>query len=134
MDFSADGTVLTRFATTPLISPYNIAYAVTDFRFRENAAHSELPMRVFAAPEDYERTNFPLVEGEKLMKALTNYLQVPYPLPKMDQMFLPNWGGGEDYFFRGCSKNLATNITAILPFSPGELGLDYLFRLNAELQ
>lgn len=64
-------------------------------------------MRVFAAPENYELINFPLVEGGKMMKALTNYLQVPYPLPKMDQIFLTNWGGGKDYIL-AFSRNTLT--------------------------
>lgn len=85
--------MITRFATTPLISTYLVAFAITDFRFRENAANSELPMRVYATPEDYELTRFPLLEGEKVMRALTNYLQVPYPLAKMDQIFLPSYAG-----------------------------------------
>lgn len=88
----------TRFATTPLLSTYLIAFAITDFRFKENAANSELRMRVFATPENYARLSYPLVEGEKVMKALTNYLKVPFPLPKLDQFFLTNFGGGEHFF------------------------------------
>lgn len=64
-----------------------VAFAVTDFRYRTNAANSTLPMRALATQSDYNKTIFPLVEGEKLFKALENYLQVPYVLPKLDQIF-----------------------------------------------
>lgn len=52
-------------------------------------------MRVFAAPINYEKTRFALVAGEKVLKTLENYLQVPYALPKMDQIFLLRLGKGE---------------------------------------
>lgn len=80
----------TRFATTPLMSMHTIAFAVTDFKYRNNAEDSKLPMRVLATSTNYEKTAFPLAEGEKLMKALENYLQVPYALPKIDQIFISN--------------------------------------------
>lgn len=77
------------------MSTYLIAFAVTDFRFRANEANSSLPMRVFATPNAYNRTGFLLSEGEKAVKALENYLQVPYALPKLDQIALNNQPGGE---------------------------------------
>lgn len=92
--YSSDGTATTRFETTPVMSTYLIAFAVTDFRYRANDANSTLPMRVFATPSNYAKTEFPLVEGEKAIKALENYLQVPYVLAKMDQIFFLNSSGG----------------------------------------
>lgn len=67
-----------------------ITFAVTDFKYRNNAAGSKLPMRVLSSLANYEKTQFPLVEGEKLMNALENYLQVPHGLPKIEQLFIWN--------------------------------------------
>lgn len=51
-------------------------------------------MSVLATPSKYNFTRFPLVEGEKAIKTLAHYLQVPYVLPKMDQIFVLKMGGG----------------------------------------
>lgn len=68
------------------MSTYLIAFAVTNFRYRANAADSSFPMRVFATPNAYNETEFLLGESEKAVKVLENYLQLPYALPKLDQI------------------------------------------------
>lgn len=84
---SSDGTVTTSFETTPSISPYLIAFAVT--------------ARVLATASIYNETKLPLVESEKAVKVLEKTLQVPFMLPKLDLIFfrhtrglasMGNWG------------------------------------------
>lgn len=91
----------TSFETTPSISPYLIAFAVTDFRYRANAVNSTLPIRVLATASIYNETKLPLVESEKAVKVLEKTLQVPFMLPKLDLIFfrhtrglasMGNWG------------------------------------------
>lgn len=52
-------------------------------------------MRVLATPKAYNRTTFLLNEGEKAIQILEDYLQVPYALPKLDQIAYINQPGGE---------------------------------------
>lgn len=103
---SSDGTVTTRFDTSPLMSTYLIAFAVTDFPFRANAANSIVPMRAYAAPDRYERTQYALNEGEKAICVLSDYLQMPYTLPKLDMFFVSGIAGGNvELNLKQTSKN-----------------------------
>lgn len=47
-------------------------------------------MRIFATPTAYNETEFLLGESEKAVKVLENYLQLPYALPKLDQIISMN--------------------------------------------
>lgn len=95
LNCSSDGTVTTLFATSPPMSTYLIAFAVTDFRYRANAENSTIPMRVYATPDHYDKTKYALDQGEKALNALANYLEVPYHLPKMDMVFISKFPAGE---------------------------------------
>lgn len=83
---SSDGTVTTRFATSPAMSTYLIAFAVTNFRYRSNAANASLPMGVYVTPNAFNQTQFLLDQSEKSVKILEKYLQIPFALPKLDQI------------------------------------------------
>lgn len=52
-------------------------------------------MRVYATAMNHENTRFALTEGEKILSTLENCLQVPYALPKMDQIFILRLGKGD---------------------------------------
>lgn len=80
------------------MSTYLIAFIVSDYGFREFRANSSYPttQRVFANKDFVEQqTLYPLVEGVTILKALENYVQVPFALPKMDQVAMPKtYSGG----------------------------------------
>lgn len=67
------------------MSTYLIAFAVTDFRYRQNAPNASLSMRVYASPKVYDRTRFLLEKSEEAVKVYEEYLKIPYSLPKLDQ-------------------------------------------------
>lgn len=69
------------------MSTYMIAFAVTDFEYRKD---SKSPMPAIATSNNCDKISSLLVESEKMIKALENYLQVPYMLPKMDQICIPS--------------------------------------------
>lgn len=96
---SPDNTVTTSFATTPLTSTYLIAFIVSDFKFVENSATSGLRHRVYANPIDYKTGEFAVAEGERILNAIANYLQVPFSLPKMDQVAIPDFSAGGNHKF-----------------------------------
>lgn len=51
-------------------------------------------MRVFTHKSYLNQTNYALKEGEALLKAISDYVQVPYSLPKMDQAAIPDFRSG----------------------------------------
>lgn len=88
----------TSFATTPLTSTYLIAFIVSNFKFVENSPTSEFRHRVYANPNDYEIGEYAVAEGGRILNAIANYLQVPFSLPKMDQVAIPEFrAGGNNY-------------------------------------
>lgn len=95
--YSDSGYTRTTFQKTPLISPSLIAVIVSDLQMKSNSNNgTSLPYRIFAQPMQIENTVFALAKGEQLMNVFTEYLNVPYTLPKMDLAavpFLPFVGG-----------------------------------------
>lgn len=76
----------TLFATSPVMSTNMIAFAVTDFLHRSNAANASLPMTIYVTPSGINRTRVLLEETEKAVKAFEKYFEVLFPLPKFDIM------------------------------------------------
>lgn len=91
---SPDRTVTTHFDTTPLTSSYLIAFIVSDFQFKENSRNNKFRHRVYATPKDFQAGEFAVIEGEKILNAIANYLHVPFSLPKMDQAAIPDFNAG----------------------------------------
>lgn len=83
--------VTTKFASTPNIQSYLVAFVVSNLKYIENLA-AVPPQRVFATPAqiDNGEADFALDFGEKVLKKLEEYLNVKYLMPKMDQVAIPN--------------------------------------------
>lgn len=74
------------------MSSYLVAFIVSDFVYKKN--DKDFVHRVFAAPKDVNRTSYGLREGEALLNAISNYVGVPFTLPKMDQAAIPQFSAG----------------------------------------
>lgn len=93
--FSSDGTATTSFPETPLFSTYLVAFAVSNLAFKANTNRlNVLRQRVFAQPSLIESTALAVEDGERLLNAISDYVQVDYSLPKMDQIAVPGYGPG----------------------------------------
>lgn len=72
------------------MSTYLIAFVVSDFKFTTNTNDPNVfRHRVYSEPSQIENTQLALKNGEKLLNALGNYLDVHFTLPKMDQVAIP---------------------------------------------
>lgn len=66
---------------------------MSDFASKSNTNDPQaFRQRVFAQPSLIESSALALRNGERLLKALSDYLQVNYTLPKMDQVAVPDFG------------------------------------------
>lgn len=91
--FSSGDLVTTTFRRTPKMSTYLVAFIVSDFESTNNNS-TALPMRVFTHKSYLKQTTYALSEGEKLLKAIADYVKVPYALSKMDQAAIPDFRAG----------------------------------------
>lgn len=84
------------------MSTYLNAYIVSDFVSLESS-QGRVPHRVFARSNAINQSSLILDAGVKILDAIGTYLGNFYPLPKMDQVAVPdfaagameNWGTGE---------------------------------------
>lgn len=89
----------TRFQRTPLMSTYLVAFIVSDFEYREKISANGFKHRIYAQPNKIDRVQFALDKSDKILTALSNYLEVNYTLPKMDQAAIPDYPELGTYFF-----------------------------------
>lgn len=73
------------------MSTYLIAFLISDFSFKEKVTEGGFKYRVFAQPKLMENVNYALSESEKILNAIGDYLQISFPLSKMDQAFIPDF-------------------------------------------
>ncbi|XP_067635453.1 aminopeptidase N-like [Eurosta solidaginis] len=98
MNESASSNGVTVFAKTTVTMPtYLIAFHVSDFEYTEGALHS-VPHRLYTKPEDVPIQEFGLVFGMIILEHLTNYYKIPYDLPRLVQVAIPEKDGGNEYW------------------------------------
>lgn len=86
--------VTTHFYTTPPTPTYLIAYVVSDFLNRNNGNAAAFPHATYARPNAIHGAAFSVEAGEKILKAFDDYLTIPFALPKMDQVAIPDFAAG----------------------------------------
>lgn len=97
---SSDGSITTTFNQTVSTSTYIIAFIVSDFHFLSNENEGVVPHRTMSRPNAIHLTEFALKRGVELLDILSDFIGIPYSLPKMDQAAIPdldhgmmeNWG------------------------------------------
>ncbi len=82
-----------RFATTPKMSTYLVAYLVGDFACSEGKAEG-VPIRVCSTPDKVKLTEFALKGAEHFLKYYDRYFGIKYPMPKLDLIAIPDFEAG----------------------------------------
>ena len=97
-----DGRKRVRFAPSPIMSTYLLAFAVGEFDSIEGKTEQGMPVRVFTTPGRSELGRFALETAIRGLKFFGDYYGIPYDkaLPKLDLLAIPdfeygameNWG------------------------------------------
>ena len=80
------------FQRTPKMSTYLLFFGIGDFEFVINKKDPRV--QVAALPGMIEYTDFSLDFGRKALEFCETYYQIPYPLPKMDLIAVPDFAFG----------------------------------------
>lgn len=89
--YRSKSQAFTRFQRTPLMSTYLVAFIVSDFDYKEKISVNGFRHRIYAQPDKIDRVQFALDKSDKILTALSNYLEVNYTLPKSDQAAIPDF-------------------------------------------
>jgi len=82
-----------RFATTPKMSTYLVAFLVGDFKCTSGESDG-VPIRACATPDKVQYTKFALSAAEYVLHYYDNYFGIKYPMPKLDLIALPDFEAG----------------------------------------
>jgi aminopeptidase N len=83
------------FGETPVMSPYLLAFAVSDFDY-SSLKNGPTLHRIYARPDNDAvlRTQFALKNSDMFLKELERYVALRYELSKVDQIALPDFESG----------------------------------------
>ncbi|XP_070558846.1 aminopeptidase N-like [Ptychodera flava] len=82
------------FDTTPIMSTYIIAMAITDFKSRETTTKQGVLFRVWSQEELIDSAEYALHVGSQMLDYLNDLWGIPYPLPKLDMIAAPDFAFG----------------------------------------
>lgn len=89
-----DGTKAVTFQETPPMSPYLLAFVVGDLASVESVAAGGTQVRVWAVRGREQLGRLALENAVQLLSYLHDYFGIPYPLPKLDHVALPDFAAG----------------------------------------
>lgn len=87
-----DGKKLVKFQQTPTMSTYLLFFSVGEFEFLED--WNDVLVRVATIPGMTKYAKFGLEFGRKSLEYSQDYYGIPYPLPKLDLIAIPDFAFG----------------------------------------
>ena len=82
------------FLPSPKMSTYLLAFAVGEFDFVQARTQHGVMVRVFTPPGKASLGTFALDVATKSLDLYDDYFDVPYPLPKLDMIAIPEFAMG----------------------------------------
>src|SRR3989344_1498732 len=82
------------FAPSPLMSTYLLAFIVGDFEHIEKRTKDGVLVRVFVTPGKKKQAEFALDCAVKIVSFFNTYFDIPYPLPVLDMIAIPDFSAG----------------------------------------
>lgn len=88
------GRKTVHFAPTPKMSTYLLAFIVGDLRYQEGTSKEGVTVRIYATPGREGQLGFALDTAVRALSFYNEYFDIPYPLPKLDMVALPDFAAG----------------------------------------
>ncbi len=88
------GCKTVRFAPTPLMSTYLLAFIVGDFEYIEKKSADGVLVRVFTTPGKKHQATFALDCAANTISFFNTYFDVPYPMPVLNMIAIPDFAAG----------------------------------------
>jgi aminopeptidase N len=82
-----------RFATTPKMSSYLVAFLVGDFQCTSGESDG-VPIRACATPDKVELGKYAVQAAEFVLHYYDTYFGIKYPMPKLDMIAIPDFEAG----------------------------------------
>jgi puromycin-sensitive aminopeptidase len=82
------------FAPTPKMSTYLLAFIVGKFESIETKTAEGVTVRVFTTPGKKHQAEFALQTAAKVLSFYNEYFAIPYPLPVLDLIAIPDFAAG----------------------------------------
>lgn len=93
-DASNSGMKISTYDTTPIMSTYLLAFVIGEFDFVEGKDKNGVLVRVYTPVGKKEQGEFALDVAVKTLPFYNDYFEIPYPLPKMDLIAIPDFSAG----------------------------------------
>lgn len=88
------GLQTTTFETTPIMSTYLLAFVQGNIGHTEATTKNGTLVRAFATPDNVKFTKFALEAAVNCLEFYEDYFAIPFPLPKIDMIALPDFASG----------------------------------------
>ena len=88
------GQKVVRFGATPVMSTYLLAFIVGELDAIETQTKEGVTVRVYTPVGKQEQGRFALGVAARTLSFFEEYFAIPYPLPKMDLIAIPDFAAG----------------------------------------
>jgi len=88
------GKRMIRYAPTPKMSTYLLAFVVGEFDFVQDTTKHGVTVRVYTPPGKAEEGRFGLKVAKDTLDLYDDFFAIPYPLPKLDMVAIPEFAMG----------------------------------------
>lgn len=82
------------FKPSPIMSTYLLAWVIGEFDFIEQKTKHGVTVRVFTLPGKSDQGRFGLRVGVESLDFYDDHFEIPYPLPKLDMVAIPDFAAG----------------------------------------
>jgi len=76
------------------MSTYLVCFIVCDFPHKANSLQDGTPHKVYARPDRLDQVDYALWAGATIEDYFVNLFSLPFPLPKLDQVAIPDYPSG----------------------------------------
>ncbi len=88
------GYKIVKFAPTPIMSTYLLAFIIGEFEFIEGKTRDGVQVRVFTTAGKKHQAKFALDVAIRSLEFYNDYFDIPYPLPILDLIAIPDFESG----------------------------------------